>query len=48
MMAVGMVMFVYYQVTDTGESTESEYSESYENDSDYNITEGVIIDEQDT
>lgn len=35
MMAVGMVMFVYYQITDTGESAEPEYSESYESDNDY-------------
>jgi hypothetical protein len=35
MMAVGMVMFVYYQITDTGESTEPEYSESYESDNEY-------------
>ena len=35
MFAVGMVMFVYYQITDTGESSEPEYSESYESDNDY-------------
>ncbi len=35
MFAVGMVMFVYYQITDTGESAEPEYSESYESDNNY-------------